>query len=124
MHSRTFIDAGVGAIHLFKPSTSFAGSSIADLPQRITYSAVGQIQLMDMLDVQLNALHQTQGEYYETIFGALGKIYISQKKEMRSSCMLVWDIVLRVLISRLLPYNTIIYMVHSAMMWIIRTLIR
>ena len=80
LHSRTFIDAGVGAIHLFKPSTSFAGSSIADLPQRITYSAVGQIQLMDMLDVQLNALHQTQGEYYETIFGALGKLYISQKK--------------------------------------------
>ncbi|MCZ2101932.1 MAG: PorP/SprF family type IX secretion system membrane protein [Chitinophagales bacterium] len=79
--SRTFADAGIGLLHLFKPSTSFiGGSSLADLPQRATFSLVGQAQVIDVLDIQLHVLHQLQGEYDETIFGALGKIYISQQK--------------------------------------------
>ncbi len=80
MDNRSYLDAGVGALHLFKPSNSFKGSNITELPQRVTFSLVGQVQVMDMLDIQLHALHQKQDKYRETIFGALGKIYVSQKK--------------------------------------------
>ena len=80
VNSRSYADAGVGVLHLLKPSNSYLGSDIADLPQRVTFSVVGQSKVIDILDIQVNFLHQLQGEYYETIFGALGKIYISQKK--------------------------------------------
>ena len=80
VHKRTFADAGIGLLHIFKPSAAFISSSVADLPRRATFSIVGQAQVMDILDVQLHVLHQLQGEYDETIFGALGKLYINQKK--------------------------------------------
>lgn len=78
--SRTFADLGISALHLLKPSNAFYSTDIADLPQRITFSLVGQVKIADILDIQLQGLHQLQGEYDETIFGGLGKIYISQKR--------------------------------------------
>lgn len=80
VHSRTYVDAGIGALHLFKPSNSYLGSDIANLPQRFSFAMVGQMQVVDMLDIQLNVLHQIQDAYKETILGVLGKIYVSQKK--------------------------------------------
>lgn len=78
--NRTFADIGFSALHLLKPNNAFYTTDIADLPQRVTFSAVGQIKVADVLDIQLQGLHQLQGEYNETIFGGLGKIYISQKR--------------------------------------------
>lgn len=78
--SRTFADLGVSALHLFKPNNAFYGSDIANLPQRLTFSLVGQVKLLDILDVQLHGLYQSQGEYNETLLGGLGKIYISEKR--------------------------------------------
>jgi type IX secretion system PorP/SprF family membrane protein len=78
--SRTHVDAGISALHLIKPKQSFYGASTVKLPQRITFSAVGNIKIFNSFDIQLHALHQIQGEYDETIFGGLGKIYLSQKR--------------------------------------------
>lgn len=78
--SRTHVDAGISALHLIKPRQSFYGESTVKLPQRITFSAVGNIKIASSFDIQLHALHQLQGEYEETIFGGLGKIYLSQKR--------------------------------------------
>lgn len=78
--SRTFGDLGAAVLHLIKPNTSFFTTQVADLPQRFTLSLVGQIQLLDKLDIQLHGLHQTQGKYAETIIGGLGKIYINQQR--------------------------------------------
>ena len=77
---RSYGDVGFSALHLVKPNTSFVNSNVARLPQRFTYSLVGNLMVADILDVQLHALHQVQDEYQETVFGALGKIYLSQAK--------------------------------------------
>lgn len=77
---RTFADIGAGLIHLIKPDMAFYGNATSSLPQRLTLSAVGQVKLMDILDLQLHGLHQVQSKYNETVFGGLFKIYISQKR--------------------------------------------
>jgi type IX secretion system PorP/SprF family membrane protein len=79
-NARTFADLGLSALHLFKPNNAFYGSDIANLPQRVSVSLVGQVKVIDILDIQLHGLHQVQGEYNETLLGGLGKIYISEKR--------------------------------------------
>ncbi len=77
---RTYADLGASGLHIIKPNTGFVGSDISKLPQRYTFSLVGNVKLIDALDLQLSGLYQKQSEYHETILGLLGKIYISQKK--------------------------------------------
>ena len=79
-HKRTFADIGVGVLHLVSPNVAYYDNSTANLPQRLTLSAVGQVKLLDILDIQLHGLHQIQDKYDETVIGGLGKIYISQKR--------------------------------------------
>ena len=79
-HSRTFVDAGISALHLVKPNTAFYGNATSPLPQRISITGIGQIKLSQKLDLQVQGLHQIQGVYRETVIGGLGKIYISQKR--------------------------------------------
>jgi type IX secretion system PorP/SprF family membrane protein len=79
-NSRTYADIGVSGLHLFKPNTAFYDTDITPLPQRFSYSLIGQIKIIDILDFQLHGLHQVQGGYNETLFGGLGKIYVSQKR--------------------------------------------
>jgi len=78
--SRTFLDIGGSLLHLFKPNVAFYGSDVSDLPRRISLTGIGQFRLMELLDVQLHILHQIQGEYTETLFGGLGKIYVNQQR--------------------------------------------
>lgn len=77
---RTNIDLGVGGIHLFMPEQKFDNRNTAKLPVRWSFSAIGNVKLISALDLQLHALYQSQGVYDETVFGGLGKIYISHKK--------------------------------------------
>jgi type IX secretion system PorP/SprF family membrane protein len=78
--SRTFADFGASALHLLKPGQTFYNSNISDLPRRISLSGVGQIRLSQALDLQLHVLQQLQGEYKETLFGGLGKFYVSTRR--------------------------------------------
>jgi len=78
--SRTNFDAGISSLHLIRPKQSFYGSSSVKLPRRISISAIGNIKIVNSFDIQVHALHQLQGEYRETLFGGLGKIYLSQKR--------------------------------------------
>jgi type IX secretion system PorP/SprF family membrane protein len=78
--NRTFVDIGGSLLHLLKPNIAFYGTEVSGLPRRLSITAIGQVKLMDKLDIQLHALQQIQGEYRETLFGGLGKIYINQQR--------------------------------------------
>lgn len=78
--SRTHVDVGASALHLLPPNTAFYSQATATLPQRFSFSAIGQIKLMQQLDLQIHGLHQIQGTYNETVIGGLGMIYLSQKR--------------------------------------------
>ena len=79
-HSRTYVDLGASALHIVKPTAAFYGTDDIKLPRRITFTGIGNVKVADILDIQLHALHQRQGQYRETIFGGLGKIYLSEKR--------------------------------------------
>jgi len=78
--SRTYVDAGAALLHLIKPKPSFYASEDIKLPRRFTLNGVGNVQLIDKLDVQVNALYQLQGQYNELVLSGLGKIYLSEKR--------------------------------------------
>ncbi len=77
---RTKLDIGAGAFHLIEPEANFLGTDDTKLPRRFSLNAVGNVQLLDELDIQLNALGQWQGPYQEQLFSGLAKIYLSQKR--------------------------------------------
>lgn len=78
--SRTKVDVGVGAYHLVEPTTSFYNVDTKKLPRNYTFSAIGSMKLSRGLDLQLQAMHQIQDQYNETLFGGLAKIYVSQRR--------------------------------------------
>ncbi|MBP9193909.1 MAG: PorP/SprF family type IX secretion system membrane protein [Saprospiraceae bacterium] len=78
--SRTYVDVGIGAYHLHQPSTTFYNAPSESLPIHLTFNAVGNIQLLSQLDLQVHALHQIQEQYKETLLGGLIKFYVSQKR--------------------------------------------
>ena len=80
LSSRTKFDIGVGSTHLIEPTAGFYGNEDQKLPRKFDFSFVGNFFLVDALDVQVHALHQIQNEYRETIVGALGKLYLSEKR--------------------------------------------
>lgn len=83
--SRTHVDLGIGIFHLIEPSVSYYDGDSESLPRRWTFYGIGNVELMDPLDLQLNLLHQRQEAYDETVMSALGKIYINRQrgKEMQ-----------------------------------------
>ncbi len=82
---RTKLDIGLGVFHLIEPNTNIiesnpGGENTIKLPRRISLSGVGSFQLTSKLDIQLDALTQFQGDYREVVVGALGKIYVNQRR--------------------------------------------
>lgn len=78
--SRTNIDAGVALFHLVEPDAGFYNNSDVKLPRRLDLNVVGNFFLVERLDLQVHALYQGQSVYNETIFGALAKIYVNNKR--------------------------------------------
>ncbi len=78
--ARTKIDLGASAFHFIQPSPNFTAERDLTLPLRFALNAVGNIQLTDHLDIQVHALQQFQRTYRETVFGALAKLYVSNKR--------------------------------------------
>ncbi len=76
-HARTKLDLGIGVFHLAQPNVAFHSNNIG-LFRRYSLSAVGQFQLSQRLDIQLNGLAQWQGPYSEYVIGGLGKLYVNQ----------------------------------------------
>ncbi|MBK9736714.1 MAG: PorP/SprF family type IX secretion system membrane protein [Saprospiraceae bacterium] len=79
-HSRTYVDLGASVLHITKPKTAFVASDDITLPRRYSISGIGNIKIINNLDIQLHALHQIQDKYNETLFGGLAKVYLSQKR--------------------------------------------
>lgn len=80
LSSRTHVDVGAAATHLIEPNVAFYDGDESTLPRRYSLSAVGNVKIIDQLDIQLQIMQQFQGPYDETVFGGLGKIYISEKR--------------------------------------------
>lgn len=80
---RTKLDLGVAGYHLIRPTVSFfnsQGSETIKLGRRITFTGIGSFELTNKLDIQLNALYQTQGATNEFIVSGLGKIHLNQNR--------------------------------------------
>jgi len=78
--TRTKVDFGVGAYHILQPESNFYSNSTQKLPRRYSLSAIGSVKLTDKLDLQVNVMHQIQEKYNETILGALGRVYLNEKR--------------------------------------------
>ena len=77
---RTKVDAGVGVYHFLQPSASFYNQPSIGLPVRLSGYVIGNIKVIDQLDIQVSGLYQQQKEYNETVVGGLAKFYVSQKR--------------------------------------------
>jgi type IX secretion system PorP/SprF family membrane protein len=79
-HSRTYVDAGIAALHIIPQGTAFYSKDGISVPLRTTMALVGNVRLLPQLDLQVSGLIQNQNKYTETVIGGLGKIYLSQKR--------------------------------------------
>ncbi len=77
--TRTKIDLGAGLFHLTSPKADYYNAEGQRLPRRLSLYAIANVQLTQFLDVQVQAINQSQEEYGETLFGGLLKFYLSQK---------------------------------------------
>lgn len=78
--SRTNADLGIGVFHLIEPSVTYYDGDSEKLPRRFAFYGIGNVQLVDALDVQLNLMHQRQESYDETVLSGLAKMYVSRKR--------------------------------------------
>lgn len=78
--NRTKVDLGVGLFHLIEPSVSYYDGDSENLPRRLNITGVGNLQVLDAVDVQLHGLFQQQEKYNELVIGALGKFYVNQAR--------------------------------------------
>ena len=78
--NRTKLDVGLGVFHLLEPSVSFYDGDTEKLPRRYNVMGVGNIQLLDDIDLQMHGLYQRQEQYDQFVIGAIGKFYLNQKR--------------------------------------------
>ena len=78
--SRTHLDVGLGAFHLNRPNQAFYDGNEAKIPMRISLHGISSFQVAESIDLILNAMHQIQGPYDETVLNAQGKIYLNKNK--------------------------------------------
>ncbi len=81
--SRTKVDVGAGAFHLIEPNITFDTNDNLKLPRRYSIYGIGNIQLSNRLDLQVDALYQIQNTYNELIAGAFLDYYLNTKPGKR-----------------------------------------
>lgn len=77
--SRTYVDLGGSAFHLINPAANFYDVENTKLPRHFILTGIGNIRLLQKLDLQVQGLQQYQGDYKETVFGGLIKYYLNTK---------------------------------------------
>lgn len=77
---RTELNLGLGAFHLNKPKRNFFDEEETRLPQRFSLFGLGTIQLTEVLDLRLEALHHLQGPHTETVLSAGLPIHLETKR--------------------------------------------
>ncbi len=77
--SRTYFDVGGSVFHLINPSANYYNADNTKLPRHFAYNIIGNIRLVDKLDIQIHGLQQMQGKYEETVVGGLFKYYLNNK---------------------------------------------
>lgn len=91
---RTALNLGVGAFHLNTPKRNFFDEIKNELPRRWSFFVLSTWQLIDHLDLTLNAHHQFQGVYTETILSAGLPIHLTtaRAKELAIEPGIKWRI--------------------------------
>jgi type IX secretion system PorP/SprF family membrane protein len=79
-HSRTKVDIGLGALHLYQPLANFYNVEDQRLPLHLTISALGSLQLGKNFDFLAYGMHQIQSKYNETLVNGLLRSYVSRKR--------------------------------------------
>jgi type IX secretion system PorP/SprF family membrane protein len=75
--SRSHLDIGGGFYHLNTPNQSFLADPDAQLPMRMSFYVLPNIQLTERLDWVLHGSAQFQGPYMEALGGTGLRIYLS-----------------------------------------------
>ncbi|MEL7021673.1 MAG: PorP/SprF family type IX secretion system membrane protein [Bacteroidota bacterium] len=79
---RTYFDIGGAAYHLNTPNKSFGNSLVEEeLPVRYTLYGMGTFQLVDELDLFVNAAAQWQNPHHETTLGAGINIHLNTRPD-------------------------------------------
>ena len=77
---RTFINIGIGGLHLNEPNNTFYDEGDAKLPIRTAIMVNGSLQVASFMDVQANGLLHYSGPFQEIVLGGLVNFHLSQKK--------------------------------------------
>lgn len=80
--TRTKLDLGIGAFHLTTPTTRYLASTTSNqsLPIRLSLYGIYSMELTEKLDLQLDALYQSQNPYNELLFGGYVNFYLNQQR--------------------------------------------
>ena len=76
---RDYFDLGVGLFHITTPDQSFDGATTrSNLNRRLSLYGMASFELLDKLDLLVNATFQKQEVYQEILLNAQGKIYLDK----------------------------------------------
>jgi type IX secretion system PorP/SprF family membrane protein len=78
--TRTKLDVGISALHLYQPKTNFYKTESKRLPTHFILNLQGSVKLANQIDLLAHGMHQIQAKYQETLLGGLLRIYVSQKR--------------------------------------------
>jgi type IX secretion system PorP/SprF family membrane protein len=81
---RSRVDVGAGLQHINRPTHDFWSSSLTDpgtvkLYNKMSFYAVGVIQLSRIFDISANGLYQKQGGYQEVVYGTGLRMHLNRQ---------------------------------------------
>jgi type IX secretion system PorP/SprF family membrane protein len=81
---RSRLDVGAGLHHINRPNHDFWSSNLTDpgnvkLYSKLSFYALGLVQLSNSFDLVGQALYQQQGGYREIVYGGALKLYLDQR---------------------------------------------
>jgi len=87
-NQRTFLNAGVSALHINRPKQSFFNNDAIKLDVKWNVSAIAEIPVSPQLGVLPSFMYQRQGKFNETLLGAFGKYYLKPVNGMSTAVSL------------------------------------
>ncbi len=87
-NQRTFLNAGVSALHINRPKQSFFNNDAIKLDVKWNVSAIAEIPVSPQLGVLPSFMYQRQGKFNETLLGAFGKYYLKPVNGMSTAISL------------------------------------
>lgn len=84
-NARTYVNAGVSALHVNRPKQSFFNNDAIRLDIKWNASAIAELPVTPQIGVLPSFMYQRQGKFNETLLGAFGKYYLKPVNGMNTS---------------------------------------